>query len=144
MQDKNVKSQVCKETKFGTFCAVHACSVWSQWLTAPLLTSWSRPADDLKRLNPRGLRYTDALLWNPNLLQHISLASHTFNTSLARLWMFSGTGPCGLAHSPAGDAAAADMKWDDPRTERVAAVSKTCDTCLCEGTEVTARRDAFI
>lgn len=58
--------------------------------------------------------------------------------------MFSGTGPCGLAHSPAGDVAAADMKRDDPRIERVAAVSKTCDTCLCGGTAVTARRDAFI
>ena len=44
--------------------------------------------------------------------------------------MFSGTGPCGLVHSPAGAAAAADMMRDDPRTDSVVAARSTRDTCL--------------
>ena len=48
--------------------------------------------------------------------------------------MFSGTGPCGVVHSPAGAAAAADMMRDDPRTESVVAARSTRDTCLGIGT----------
>ena len=51
--------------------------------------------------------------------------------------MFSGTGPCGLMHSPAGAAAAADMMRDDPRTESVVAARSTRDTCLGIGTTET-------
>jgi hypothetical protein len=36
------------------------------------------------------------------------------------------------------------MKRDDPRMERVAAVSKTQDACFGAGTAMTARPDAWI
>ena len=67
----------------------------------------------------------------------------TLSISLAKFWMFSGTGPWGLAHSPAGLAAAADMWRDDPRIEIVAAVSNTCEICVGDGTRPTVLGDTF-
>ena len=67
----------------------------------------------------------------------------TLRISLAKFWIFSGTGPWGLAHSPAELAAAADMTRDDPRIEIVAAVSSTCEICLCDGTRLTPLGDTF-
>ncbi len=67
----------------------------------------------------------------------------TLRISLAKFWIFSGTGPWGLAHSPAGLDAAADMTRDDPRIEIVAAVSSTCEICLCDWRRPTPLGDAF-
>ena len=67
----------------------------------------------------------------------------TLSTSLAKFWILSGTGPWGLAHSPAVLDAAADMTRDVPRMEIVAAVSKTCEICLCDETRLIPLDDVF-